>query len=93
MQFGLRWDDQTYTGLPSGAQLSPRISVLHALNPKTELRFSWGRYYQSQGIHELQIEDDLTRFFPAQRAITLLPELATDSIPLTCSGSRSSRRT
>ncbi len=68
VQFGLRWDDQGYTGLLSGAQLSPRISVLHGLNPKTELRFSWGRYYQSQGIHELQIEDGLTRFFPAQQA-------------------------
>ncbi|MCZ6517749.1 MAG: TonB-dependent receptor, partial [Gammaproteobacteria bacterium] len=68
VQFGLRWDDQGYTGLPSGAQLSPRISVLHGLNPKTELRFSWGRYYQSQGIHELQIEDGLTHFFPAQQA-------------------------
>jgi outer membrane receptor protein involved in Fe transport len=68
LQFGLRWDDQTYTGLPSGSQLSPRFSVLHALNPKTELRFSWGRYYQSQGIHELQIEDGVTDFFPAQQA-------------------------
>ena len=68
LQFGLRWDDQTYTELPAGSQLSPRFSVLHALNPRTELRFSWGRYYQSQGIRELQIEDGLTRFFPAQRA-------------------------
>jgi hypothetical protein len=42
--------------------------VLHALNSKTELRFSWGRYYQSQGIHELQIEDGVTDFFPAQQA-------------------------
>ena len=68
LQFGLRWDDQTYTGLPSGSQLSPRFSILHALSPKTELRFSWGRYYQSQGIHELQIEDGVTDFFPAQQA-------------------------
>jgi len=68
LQFGLRWDDQTYTGLPSGSQISPRFSVLHALSPKTELRFSWGRYYQSQGIHELQIEDGVTDFFPAQQA-------------------------
>ncbi len=68
VQFGLRWDDQTYTELPAGSQLSPRFSVLHALNPRTELRFSWGRYYQSQGIHELQIEDGVTHFFPAQQA-------------------------
>lgn len=68
LEFGLRWDDQTYTELPSGSQLSPRFSVLHALGPKTEIRFSWGRYYQSQGIHELQIEDGVNRFFRAQRA-------------------------
>jgi outer membrane receptor protein involved in Fe transport len=68
LQFGLRWDDQTYTELPSDSQLSPRLSILHALNSKTELRFSWGRYYQSQGIHELQIEDGVTSFFPAQQA-------------------------
>ena len=68
LQFGLRWDDQTYTEFPSGSQLSPRFSVLHALRPGTELRFSWGRYYQSQGIHELQIEDGVTDFFPAQQA-------------------------
>jgi outer membrane receptor protein involved in Fe transport len=68
VEFGLRWDDQTYTGLVSDSQLSPRFSVLHALNPATELRFSWGRYHQSQGIHELQIEDGVTEFHPAQRA-------------------------
>ena len=68
VEIGLRWDDQTYTGLVSDSQLSPRLSVLHALSPSTELRFSWGRYYQSQGIHELQIEDGVTDFYPAQRA-------------------------
>ena len=68
VEFGLRWDDQTYTGFVSDSQLSPRFSVLHALNPATELRFSWGRYHQSQGIHELQIEDGVTEFYPAQRA-------------------------
>ena len=68
LEFGLRWDDQTYTGLKAGSQFSPRFGVLHALGPNTELRFNWGRYYQSQGIHELQIEDGVTSFFPAQRA-------------------------
>ncbi len=67
-EFGLRWDDQTHTDLRSDSQLSPRISVLRSLGPATDLRLSWGRYYQSQGIHELQIEDGVTRFFPAQRA-------------------------
>ena len=68
VEFGLRWDGQTYTGFVSDSQLSPRLSVLHAFTPATELRFSWGRYHQSQGIHELQIEDGVTEFHPAQRA-------------------------
>ena len=68
VEFGLRWDDQTYTGFVSDSQLSPRLSVLYAFSPATEFRFSWGRYYQSQGIHELQIEDGVTDFYPAQRA-------------------------
>ena len=68
IELGLRWDDQTYTGFVSDSQLSPRLSVLYAFSPATEFRFSWGRYHQSQGIHELQIEDGVTDFYPAQRA-------------------------
>jgi hypothetical protein len=72
LEWGLRWDDQTYTELPSDAQLSPRLSVLHRLGQRTELRFSWGRYQQSQGIQELQIEDGVDKFWPAQRADHLI---------------------
>ncbi len=71
-EIGLRWDDQTHTELRSDAQLSPRFSALHALNKETELRFSWGRYYQSHDVHELQIEDGVTNYFPAQRADHLI---------------------
>lgn len=71
-EWGLRWDDQTYTDLSSDAQLSPRINFLHSLSPNTELRFSWGRYHQSQGINELQIEDGITNFWEAQRADHLI---------------------
>ncbi len=74
-EWGLRWDDQTYTELGSDAQLSPRISLLHKLGERSELRLSWGRYHQSQGIHELQIEDDVTQYWPAQRADHLIAGL------------------
>ena len=67
-QWGLRWDDQTYKGAGSDAQLSPRLSLLHRLGQSADLRMSWGRYHQSQGLHELQIEDGVTRFWPAQSA-------------------------
>lgn len=65
---GLRWDKQDYTDTDDDSQLSPRASILYAINPKTNIRASWGRYFQSQGIHELQVEDGVTEFFPAQRS-------------------------
>ena len=68
VEWGLRWDNQGYNELSSDAQLSPRINLLHALNERTELRLTWGRYHQSQGIHELQIEDGITDFWPAERS-------------------------
>lgn len=67
-EWGLRWDDQTYTDLSSDSQLSPRFNLLYALSQKTELRLTWGRYHQSQAIHELQIEDGVSNFWPAQRS-------------------------
>jgi outer membrane receptor protein involved in Fe transport len=71
-EWGLRWDDQTYTGLSSDSQLSPRINLLFQARPRTELRFSWGRYYQSQQIQDLQIEDGIANFWPAQHADHLI---------------------
>ena len=67
-EWGLRWDDQTYTELESDSQLSPRVSVMHVITPKTEVLMSWGRYHQSQGVNDLQIEDGITNFWPAQQA-------------------------
>ena len=68
LEWGLRWDDQSYQEVSSDSQLSPRLNFMRALGPKTELRLSWGRYHQPQQIHELQIEDGITNFWPAQRA-------------------------
>ncbi len=85
VEWGLRWDDQTYTGLASDSQLSPRLSILRRLGEDTELRLSWGRYHQSQGVHELQIEDGITNFWRAQRADHLIAGLThrfSDSLSL-----------
>ncbi len=68
VEWGLRWDDQTYTDLNSDSQLSPRLSYLHRVGEKTELRISVGRYFQSQPIQSLQVEDGVSNFWPAQRA-------------------------
>jgi hypothetical protein len=67
-EIGFRWDKQGYTDTPNERQFSPRFSVLQKLGERTDLRVSVGRYYQSQGIHELQVEDGVTEFFTAQRA-------------------------
>jgi outer membrane receptor protein involved in Fe transport len=68
LEAGLRWDKQTYTDPEFGSELSPRLSLLHSPDDDTDLRFTWGRYSQSQAIHELQVEDGLDRFFRPQRA-------------------------
>ncbi|MBL8200878.1 MAG: TonB-dependent receptor [Chromatiales bacterium] len=67
-ELGLRWDNQTYDRVDRGTQLSPRANVLWDLSVETQVRASWGRFYQAQGIGELQVEDGIDTFFPAQRA-------------------------
>jgi len=68
IQAGLRVDTQTYDGSDDAEQWSPRLSVLYNVGAKTRLRASWGRFHQSQGINELQVEDGIDRFYPAQQA-------------------------
>jgi hypothetical protein len=68
VQAGLRFDTQTYDGSDDAAQWSPRISVLYALQDRTHLRASWGRFYQAQGINELQVEDGVQQFYQPQHA-------------------------
>jgi outer membrane receptor protein involved in Fe transport len=72
VEWGLRWDDQTYTDLSSDSQLSPRLNIMLRPWDDTELRLSIGRYHQSQSIQSLQIEDGITSFWPAQRADHLI---------------------
>lgn len=46
--------------------------MLQKVGENTELRLSWGRYHQSQEINELQVEDGIASFWPAQRADHLI---------------------
>jgi hypothetical protein len=66
LEGGLRVDSQSYA--PDGAHLAPRINAAYALGDHTTLRASWGRFYQAQGLNELQVEDGVTAFQPAERA-------------------------
>jgi outer membrane receptor protein involved in Fe transport len=70
-EVGLRWDEQSY-GNDSDDQFGPRINLAYQLGTATRLRASWGRYQQFQGINELQVEDGVDEFFPAQKADHLI---------------------
>ncbi len=67
VELGARADRQSYT--PDGTHLSPRINAGWAMTPSTSVRAAWGRFVQPQGVEELQVEDGLTNYFPAQVAI------------------------
>ncbi len=82
-ELGVRWDAQSYTGPGLDEQFSPRLNLLYEINEHTRLRASWGRFFQSQGIHELQVEDGIDAFLPAQRADHLIFSLERELSPQT----------
>jgi outer membrane receptor protein involved in Fe transport len=65
VEIGLRWDRQSWIG---DHQLSPRVNILYSLSDDTAVRGAWGRFYQSQRLNELQVEDGVDEFYPAQLA-------------------------
>lgn len=65
--FGLRWDKQTLDPNHTGT-LGPRIGLRYQVGDRTYLRGSWGRFYQSQAINELQVEDGVQQYFAPQRS-------------------------
>jgi hypothetical protein len=46
----------------------PRLSVRWQLLPSTALRAHWGRFHQTDEVHELKVEDGLAAFPEAQRS-------------------------
>lgn len=64
-EVGLRYDRQSYTG---DENLAPRVLAGLELGERTQLRVSWGRYYQSLGLHELSVGDGETSFVSAEWA-------------------------
>lgn len=67
-ELGLRWDDQDYDSLEHSDKWSPRLGLRYAPGARTVFRLAAGRYYQTQGINELQVEDGVDQFFPMQYA-------------------------
>jgi outer membrane cobalamin receptor len=65
---GLRFESQDYETVDADALFSPRVSLRWDMAAGWRLRGSLGRFRQAQGINELQVEDGVQRYFPAQRA-------------------------
>jgi hypothetical protein len=71
-EIGLRWDNQTYDDVEGPEQYSPRFNLMYDLTPQTRLRIAWGRFWQAQGVNELQVEDGVDTFYEPQRADHLI---------------------
>jgi outer membrane receptor protein involved in Fe transport len=67
-ELGLRWDRETYLPVGVDSQFSPRASLLYRLGNRTDLRLSHGRFFQPEGLLELQVEDGVAGFARAQSA-------------------------
>ncbi|MCI0698597.1 TonB-dependent receptor [candidate division KSB1 bacterium] len=64
-ELGVRYDDNTYT---HDKKFSPRLNLAYTIGKRSVVRLGWGRFYQTQGIHELEVQDGEDKFFPAESA-------------------------
>lgn len=65
-ELGVRYDHISHTG---DDDLAPRILAAWQVFSNTALRGSWGRYFQSHGVHELEVGDGEEVFFNSDRAV------------------------
>ncbi|MFQ5632587.1 MAG: TonB-dependent receptor plug domain-containing protein, partial [bacterium] len=61
-EIGLRYDYASWT---RDKNVSPRVNTAYDLGKKTVIRAGWGKFYQTQKIHQLQIIDGEKTFRPA----------------------------
>jgi len=66
MEAGLRWDRQTHIE-DNDNQVSPRLNLLYSPGERNTFRLGWGHFHQAQRINEMQVEDGIDFFHPAQR--------------------------
>jgi outer membrane receptor protein involved in Fe transport len=71
---GLRWDRETLSA-DGDDQFSPRLSLMYPIGARTRLHASWGRFFQTQAVSELQISDGETQFHSPQRADHLVASI------------------
>lgn len=56
-------------------QYDPRVNLRWEIRPATSLRAHWGRFHQTDEVHELKVEDGLTAFPDAQTSDHLIAGL------------------
>jgi TonB dependent receptor/TonB-dependent Receptor Plug Domain len=66
VEAGVRAASESHT--PDGVNVSPRLNASWMVTPRTSVRAAWGLFHQPQALHELQVEDNVSHFEPAQRA-------------------------
>ena len=66
VEAGARFDTETHT--PDGSHLNPRVNAVWGAGSRTTVRAAWGRFSQPQHIFELQVEDGVLDYLPAQVA-------------------------
>ena len=62
IEAGLRFDRASHAG---DKVFSPRLNFAYDIGQDTSVRGGWGRYYQSQGIDGIEVEDGEREFRPA----------------------------
>ena len=67
VEAGVRFDQYRYPDSLDFSVTSPRFNAIWGVGERGEIRAAWGVVHQPQGIHELQVEDDLTQFFEPER--------------------------
>jgi hypothetical protein len=77
---GLRWDRETLAEQDS-SQWSPRAVLMWRPTEATRVRLGWGRFYQAQGINELQVPDGEVAYQRAQRATHKIASIEQDLTP------------
>ena len=75
LQPSLRWDWQNYYFNAARDQISPRLGLSYQQYDNTRWWISVGRFYQPQGVNELQLLDGEAGFFKPQRSDQLIAGL------------------
>jgi outer membrane receptor protein involved in Fe transport len=71
---GIRWSRDTLVDGDDDT-FDPRVALLWRIGSDTELRFAAGRFSQFQTLDELQLNDGVTTYHPAQAASHLVGSL------------------